>query len=323
MQTFEDVVFTSRESAQSLTTLLKKQFARKRPKLFLAGGSNKLVVWSEELEIVKKVQLGPDNDSDYDQIYSGAQLSDGRIALGYRNGLVVLVNNQTLEIETILREDTQSIWTVAQLRNGMLVCGGDEGNLRLWNLFHEDGPKCISKYHENSNIRKVIQLWDGRIIFSSFLHSLTILELAHGELKSTGLTAPMSNSAYLRAIVQLDENTLLAAGDEEKIDFYDLRTLQRTRQIALDTTVWNFAPWKDGQYLHAGSSGNVSYYNVKSEEQGKVVVANKYTVGFAATNKYIACGSSDGVIFYDLHGRIAKEYHEFDGQFVRVVMMIK
>ncbi len=320
MQTFEDVTFTSLDSVQPLAALLKNKFRLKKPCRILTGGLDILHIWSNELELLQQVQL---NDrAKYDEVYCSTQLQDGRIAIGFSNGLVIIVNDHTLKIVAELRNDNRSIWTMAQLRNGLLVCGGDEGNLRLWNLHDKNGPTCTHKFPDNGNIRKVIQLRDGRLALSSFTYTVHLLQVVNQEIQSTGPKARILGSGYVRAMLQIDDNTLLTGGDEQNLVFYDLKTLNRTRQIAIYSTIWNFVPLDSGRILYCGSSGAVHSVNERGEDSITICEENKYSVNIAATNKYIVTGCNNVVIFFDHTGKKVKEQPNYV-QYARVTMVLQ
>ncbi len=297
MQTFEDVTFTSFVAVQPLCSLLKQSLTRKPSRLITSFG-DKLCLWNEDLELLREVIF-----EDTKKITSVIQLMDGKLAIGFNNGRVLLVNSNTFEIDVSL--DKACVLSIIQLRNGLLVHGGNDHLIRLWDVYREN-PICLSIFSEASNILRIFQLRDGRIAYTSCMYQVHILELQNRELVSTGLKAKCLDRRYMRTILQLDDHTLIVGG-EERIIIFDLATLIRKKVVRIDSTITQMVPWK-GRILCVGTSRSIWSVNEQGYDMQTLVEFEKHHLVLAieVTSKNLVVGCDSGLFFFDLSGTMLR-----------------
>ncbi len=303
---------TSLDSVPSLLFLLQAKFSRKRAVL-LTASNKKLQIWSEDLEVVKSKVY-----SSFCEVYCATQLFDKRFALGL-DSEVHIINDKTLDQERTLVGDAKSVWTIAQLRNGKLVFGGDGGNIFLWNL-RTMKCECTFSLGNNANIRKLIELQDGRLAVSTFTNCIEILEIRGSDILKTNLFKPLVNSGYIRAMYQIDENILITGGDDSRITIYDVRNLNVLKEVLALSSVRNFVPFQ-GKLLYSGSSGVVYTIDENVDNRRLLFSQLQSVVGCCVTTKYIVLGIHNDVLFYDFNGNFVRAAGNHSG-FVRVTLPI-
>ncbi len=322
MQTFlADVHFTEHSiSSQALQNLLKQTIASKQ-QLFLTGGDNLIHIWNEKLEIIKTTEIvSSEKKHDSGTVYSCTQLHDGRIAIGFERGLILILNRYTLHVELTLNPSTFSVWTMVQLKNGLLATAGDDCKILLWDV---TTGKRKYEHTEKNNIRKLFELRDGRLVLGGFDRDILFFDVTNGLRKTPAMLSGHTDNP--RDIIQTDDNTLVSGGDDRRIFFWDLEKLTAIKKIEIPTTCWSLVLLPEGNISVAGNSGEVVVIDTSKEELSlKVAVSEtKHIVATCLINQYIVTGRNEAVIIYNLRNGKTVYDNALYGAYARAIMNLK
>jgi len=89
-------------------------------------------------------------------VYSLLMLSNGKIVISGRDESIKIVDKELKKMEIILKRNTNSVLTAAEFSDGILISGGADGSVKIWDL---NKKKCLDTYKgHKAQVNSVIKI---------------------------------------------------------------------------------------------------------------------------------------------------------------------
>ena len=98
-------------------------------------------------------------------VYSLCLLSNGKIVISGRDESIKIVDKELKKVDIILKRNTGSVLTVAEFSDGILISGGADNSIKIWDL---NKPHCLNTYKgHKGQINSVIKIKYNNSLFLS------------------------------------------------------------------------------------------------------------------------------------------------------------
>jgi WD40 repeat protein len=198
-------------------------------------------------------------------------------------------------------EDSNSLWSIIQLRNeNRMVYGDSNGVLHLYDLKERGEVK--QQRQSDDSIRSIMQLWNGEIVSGTWTGNLNCYDPNTLELLRTGYT---QSNAAATSMVQISETRMALALTSHFVSIHNTRTLQLIRNLKGHmNSVMCVVLLSDGKLASGSFDQTVRIWDVDTGECIRVLnghAKNIWSIIQLEDHKLVSCG-------YDNTARIWNVY---------------
>ncbi len=230
-----------------------------------------------------------------DYLTASIRLSDGRLALGTRDGAIAIWNPKTNKTEFTLPGHSGAVTALAVMADGLLVSGGWDKAVKIWNI--ETAKLHITLEGHINQIRALAVFADNRVVSASMDGAIKLWNLE--KLDNVKVRTFNDNNKPVNALAILIDARLAAGTEDGVIKVWNLTTGKAETQLAGHHDWINaLVALPDGRLASGSDDANVIVWNLGKREPDVILKGHltKVTSLVLYSNEHIASASVDGVI---------------------------
>jgi WD40 repeat protein len=195
-------------------------------------------------------------------VYSLCILSNGNIVISGRDESIKIVDKELKKIDIILKKNTGSVLSAAEFSDGVLISGGLDGKVKLWDL---NKKKCLDIYNgHKAQINSVIKLKYDNKLFLSGSSDNTIKILSYDlnpnlKLKIEHKGTFEGHKGPIYCLLELLDGRIASGSTDWTIKIWNIKdkTLMQTL-LGHKSTIFALAQLNDGRLI-SGEADKLIY----------------------------------------------------------------
>ena len=241
-----------------------------------SGRDDKLCLWDmkeilDNKNIIDKDNINDDEKKIYPKkyqfsesivVYSLCILSNGNIVISGRDESIKIVDKELKKIDIILKRNTGSVLSAAEFSDGILISGGVDGKVKLWDL---NKKKCLDIYNgHKGQVNSVIKLKYDNKLFLSGSSDNTIKILSYNinpnlksKIEQIGTFEGHKGPVY--CLLELLDGRIASGSTDWTIKIWNVKdkTLMQTL-LGHKSTIFALAQFNDGRLI-SGEADKLIY----------------------------------------------------------------
>jgi WD40 repeat protein len=137
--------------------------------------------------------------------------------IGSSSHCIYVLDDNIIQNNTTLLGHSNSVFSLCLLSNNILLSGGRDAVLMVWNL---DNQQCMQKIQAHLNTINAIELSPNRLIFATASRDKTVKIWNAKDFSLLKVLDSKFEGAHthsVNSLLWMNDNTLLSAGDDKKI----------------------------------------------------------------------------------------------------------
>ena len=156
-------------------------------------------------------------------------LNDGRFATGSGDNSIVIYNNKTFKPDLTIKEHSNSVYSLIQLKSGILVSGSYDNTTKLFNINGNNYNLIQTLKEHTSYITKLLELNNNKLVTCSGDKSIIFYFKDNNEYKND---FKINTNGYNGPIIQTKNNEICYKEDTNSaLCFFDLNERKNITKI--------------------------------------------------------------------------------------------
>lgn len=227
------------------------------------NNGNKDIFNDIENELGKKIFPKKSIFSESIVVYSLCMLSNGKIVISGRDESIKIVDKDLKKVDIILKRNTGSVLTAAEFSDGILISGGADNSVKLWDLKNR---KCLNKYKgHKGQINSVIKIKYNNNEFLSASSDQTIkilfydLNLKSSENKIECKGSLQGHKGPVYCLLQLLDGRVASGSSDWTIKIWNIKDKSCIQTLlGHKSTIFSLAQFNDGRLI-SGEADKLIY----------------------------------------------------------------
>lgn len=227
------------------------------------NNGNKDIFNDIEYELEQKILPKKSIFSESIVVYSLCLLSNGKIVISGRDESIKIVDKDLKKVDIILKRNTGSVLTAAEFCDGILISGGADNSVKLWDLKER---KCLNIYKgHKGQINSVIKIKYNDNDFLSASSDQTIKILSYNfNLKSSETKIECKGSLEghkgpVYCLLELLDGRIASGSSDWTIKIWNIKDKSCIQTLlGHKSTIFSLAQFNDGRLI-SGEADKLIY----------------------------------------------------------------